>query len=87
MNAFRIFFFLSHHALSLKAHLDCVLFKIILFYDFICIFICDCAGSSLLCAGFLQVWRGGLLFVAVHGLLIAVASLVAERMLQVCGLQ
>ena len=31
MNVFRIFFFLSHHALSLKAHLDCVLFKIILF--------------------------------------------------------
>ena len=47
------FFFLSHHALALKAHLDCVLFKIILFllfYLYLFIFICDCTGSSLLCA-------------------------------------
>ena len=29
----------------------------------------------------------GLLFIAVHGLLIAVASLVAEHGLQACGLQ
>ena len=35
-----IFFFsLSHHALALKAHLDCVLFKIILFFIILFVFI------------------------------------------------
>ena len=44
---------------------------------FICLFIFGYVGSALLCTGFLG--EQGLLFVAVHGLLIAVASLVAER--------
>ena len=38
-----------------------------------------CVGSLLLRAGFLQLRRTGLLSVAVRGLLIAVASLVAEH--------
>ena len=50
------------------------------------LFIFSCVGSSLLHAGFLQLRRGGLLFVLVRGLLIVVASLV-EHGLQVCGLQ
>ena len=68
---------------------------------FLCLFVCflnkfiylliylifGCFGSSLLHAGFLQLLRGGLLFVAVHRLLIAVASLVAEHGLQAHGLQ
>ena len=45
------------------------------------IFIFGCLGSSLLCAGFLWLRRAGVLFVAVRGLLIAVASLVAEHRL------
>ena len=45
-------------------------------------FIFGCVGSSLLCAGFFSgCSEQGLLFVAVHGLLIAVASLVAEHRL------
>ena len=36
-----------------------------------------CVGSLLLCVGFLQFWRAGATLVAVHGLLMAVASLVA----------
>ena len=44
------------------------------------LFVFECTGSSLLCAGFfLQLQRAGLLFVAVCGLLIAVASLVVEH--------
>ena len=48
--------------------------KIYLFY----LFIFGCVGSSLLCAGFSSCSEQGLLFVAVRGLLIAVASLVVE---------
>ena len=49
-------------------------------YLFIHLFIFDCVWSSLLRAGFLSSCsEWGLLFVAVHGLLIAVASLVAEH--------
>ena len=53
---------------------------------FIYLFIFGCIVSSLLHAGFSCSERG-LLFVALHGLLIAVASLVAEHGLQACGLQ
>ena len=42
------------------------------------LFIFGCVVSLLLCAGFLQSRWGGLLFVVAHGLLIVVASLVAE---------
>ena len=42
-------------------------------------FIFGCVGSSLLCAGFSSCGKWGLLFVAVRGLLIAMASLVAEH--------
>ena len=50
-----------------------------LFYLFI-YFIFGCIGSSLLRTGFLSsCGERGLLFVAVHGLLIAVASLVVEH--------
>ena len=48
-------------------------------YLFIYLFI-GCVGSLLLCAGFLSsCGEQGLLFIVVHGLLIAVASLVAEH--------
>ena len=46
----------------------------VFFKNLFSLFIFDCIGSSLLRKGF-----RGLLFVAVHGLLIAVASLVAEH--------
>ena len=39
----------------------------------------DCAGSFLLHTGFLELQIVGLLFTAMHGLLIAVASFVAEH--------
>ena len=45
---------------------------------FLIYFIFDCIGSSLLLVGF-SCGERGLLFVAVHGLLIAVASPVAEH--------
>ena len=45
------------------------------------LFIFGCVGPSLLHAGFLWLRRAGLLFVVVRGLLIAVASLVAEHRL------
>ena len=48
---------------------------------FIYLFISGCAGSSLLCIGFLC-GEWGLLFLAVRGLLIAVASLLGEHGLQ-----
>ena len=51
------------------------------------LFIFGCVGSSLLHAGLLQLRRGGLLFVMVSGLLIAVATLVAEHRLQARGPQ
>ena len=45
---------------------------------YVCMYVC--VGSSLLCAGFFSsCGEQGLLFVAVHGLLTAVASLVAEH--------
>ena len=43
------------------------------------LFIFGCIGSSLLHAAFSSCGERGLLFVAVRGLLIAVASLVAEH--------
>ena len=47
---------------------------------FINLFIFGCFGSSLLHESFLSICgERGLLFVAVHGLLIVVASLVAEH--------
>ena len=50
-----------------------------LFY-FIYLFIFGCVGSSLLCArAFSSCGERGLLFIGVRGLLIAVASLVAEH--------
>ena len=57
-------------------------FKI--FSVFLSSFIFDCAGSLLLCTGFsLVVMRQGYSLVSVLGLLIAVASLVAEHRLYV----
>ena len=51
----------------------CLFFKILFIY----LFIFGCIGSSLLLAGFLSsCGEQGLLFVVVHGLFIAVASLV-----------
>ena len=52
-------------------------FKIYLFN----LFIFGCIVSSLLHKGFLQLRRGGLLFIVVLGLLTVVASLVAEHRL------
>ena len=46
---------------------------------FIYLFIFGCVGSSLLRAAFSSCGERGLLFIAVHGLLIAVASLVVEH--------
>ena len=51
------------------------------FFVLIYLFIFGCVGSSLLCAGLLQLQRAGLLFVAVHRPLIVVASLVVEHRL------
>ena len=49
------------------------------FIIFIYLLIFGCIGSSLLCAGFSLVAGSGDYFVVVLGLLIAVASLVAEH--------
>ena len=49
------------------------------FFKYIYLFIYGCVGSLLLHAGFLYLQRVGLLFVAVLGLLIVVAPLVAEH--------
>ena len=72
-------FALAEGSPCIKPYVDCFLF--FLFKKNVCIylFIFACVGSSLLRAGF----RGerGLLFVAVRGLLIAVASLVVEHRL------
>ena len=46
---------------------------------FVYLFIFGCIGSSLLHAAFFSYVEQGLLFLAVPGLLIAVASLVAEH--------
>ena len=57
-------------------------FRILLLHLFICLFVClfvfGCIGCSLLWA-FSSCNGRGLLSVAVHGLLIVVASLVAEH--------
>ena len=54
---------------------------ILLFYIYINLFIFGCVGSSLLWEGwaFSSCSEQGLLFIAARGLLIAVASLVAEH--------
>ena len=49
------------------------------FNNFIHLFIFACAGSSLLCKLFSSWGEQGLLFVALCGLLLAVASLAAEQ--------
>ena len=49
------------------------------FIQFIYLFIFGCVGSSLLRVAFFSCGKRGLLFVAVCGLLIEVASLVAEH--------
>ena len=46
---------------------------------FIYLFTFGCVGSSLLRGAFYSCGEQGLLFIAVHGLLITVASLVAEH--------
>ena len=57
-----------------------MLFSIFLKNKFICLFfIFGCVGSLLLCVGFSSCGERGLLFVAVRGRLIVVASLVAEH--------
>ena len=56
-------------------------------YLFVCLFIFGCIGSSCCAQAFSSCDEQGLLFVAVHGLLIAVASLVAEHGLWVRGRQ
>ena len=47
----------------------------------------SCAGSSLLCGLFFHCGEGYFSLVAVHGLLTAVASLIAEHGSSVSGLQ
>ena len=69
-------------AASLLTEAGSLTFIFILFYfsnKFIDLFIFGCIGSSLLCTGFLQLWQAGATLCAVRGLLIAVASLVAEH--------
>ena len=58
-----------------------IAFSLVLFFFF------DSVGSSLLRGLFSSCGERGLLFVVVHRLLIAVASLVAEHGLQAHGLQ
>ena len=53
--------------------------KFILFIYLFYLFIFGCVGSSLLRAGFSSCSEWGPLFIAVRGLLIVVASLVAEH--------
>ena len=60
---------------------------IYLLFIYLFLFIFGCFGSLLLCTAFSSCDEGGLLFVPVHRLLIAVASLVAEQGLQARGLQ
>ena len=56
----------------------CFFFNINNFFKFIFPFIFGCAGSSLQCGLFCNCGKQGLLSIAVHGFLIAIASLVAE---------
>ena len=51
----------------------------IFFLKFFIYLFFHCVGFSLLCVGFLSFGEQGLLFLAVHGLLIVVASLVVEH--------
>ena len=63
-------------------------FSTFFFFNFIgTLFIFGCVGSSVRARAFSSCGKQGLLFVAVHGLLMAVASLVAEHRLQARGLQ
>ena len=55
-----------------------ILYSFLNFYSFIYVFIFGCAGSLLLHAGFLQLWRR-LLFVVVCGFLFGVASFGREH--------
>ena len=48
-------------------------------FNLLYLLIVGCIGSSLLHLGFLWCGKQGLLFIAVHGLLFEVASLVAEH--------
>ena len=48
-------------------------------YIKICLFVYDCAGSSLLCRLSLAAASRGYCLAVVHGLLIAIASLVAQH--------
>ena len=52
---------------------------IFFFFSFVYLFIFGCVGSLLLHVGFLSCGERGLLFVAMRGLLIAVASPVVEH--------
>ena len=55
------------------------------FKNFTYLSIFDCAGSSVLCGLFSSCSKPGLLFLTVHGLLTAVASLIAKHRLQHLG--
>ena len=48
------------------------------YFKYLFIYYLLASGSSLLCAGCLQLQRAGFLFIVVHGLLTAVASLIVE---------
>ena len=53
------------------------------FFKLLLLLLFCCAASSLLCVGFLQLWKVGLLFIMVHWFLTVVSSLVTEPRLQV----
>ena len=59
----------------------CLLWFLFIYLFMAALGLCCCAWASSTCG------EQGLLFIAVHGLLIAVASLVAEHRLQECQLQ
>ena len=54
-----------------------ILVDLFIFFK-IYLFTFGCAGSSLLCMGFLQLWRLGTIVVVVCGLLVVITSVVAE---------
>ena len=58
-----------------------------LFLFLVLLFFFGCAGSSLLCTGFLVLCQVVAAPVAACGLVTAVASLVGKHVLQMCGLQ
>ena len=72
----------KHQMLSNAVITIIIIIIIIIFLNLLYLFL-----AALLCVGFLQLRRAGLLFVAVGGLLTAVVSLVAEHRLQARGLQ